>query len=321
MFGTALSESYAVEQACSQRGKSNLLLKKRCGPLAATPIPANVPDDLWEAGITERKDILKLIFSTAAFDATLLQQGKLDAPNLRSNTRSAGKPESALSRLMARVQTRDYDLSGASAIDDWATKTLTTVTIRPQGNIPIPNEGRSTSLGFGVSIEPHPSLQAQARLGTLSEASRNLDTWIMPDILRDDSGISTPLQLTRSRGQDPGLSTVELTGVQNAETVTKDAPLELTLDITLDEDEHLLPLAFDGEFYLPLGYAKATKAMTRGETANGTRIVLERLPDPANLQTRDLFGAVRILFQKFKSKTLGKPLRVSPFNPSGGATK
>ena len=303
----ALSESYAVEPGLFPTGQVKLAPDEEAWAFGGNPIPANVPDDLWQAGITERKDILKLVFSTAAFDATLLQQDKLEAPNLRSGTRSAGKPASALSRLMARVQTRDFDLSGATTIDDWATKVLTTLTIRPQTDTPVPNEGRSASLGFGVSIEPHPSLQARARLGTLTEASRSLDTWPLPDVLRDDSGVSAPLQLTRSRGQDPGLSTVELTGVLNAETVTKDVPLELTLDITLDEDEHLLPLAFDGEFYLPLGYAKAAEAMTRGETAQGTKVVLERLPDPANLQTRDLFGAIRILFQKFKSKTLGKP--------------
>lgn len=303
----ALSESYAVEPGLFPSGQVKLAPGEEAWALGGNPVPATVPDDLWRAGITERKDILKLIFSTAAFDATLLQQGKLDAPDLRSNTRSAGQPASALSRLMARVQTRDYDLSGASTIDDWTTKTLTTITIRPQDTVAIPHEGRRAALGFGVSVAPHPSLKAKAKLGTLSEASRNLNTWVLPDILRDDSGVSAPLQLTRSRGQDPGLSTLELTGVQNAESVTKEAPLELTLNLTLNEDEHLLPLAFDGEFYLPLGYAEPAEATTRGETAQGTKVVLERLPDPANLQTRDLFGAIRILFQKFKSQTLGKP--------------
>ena len=301
----ALSESFDITAGLFRPAMVKLAPGEEAWAFGGNPIPATVPDDLWEAGITERKDILKLIFSTAAFDATLLQQGKLDAPRLRSGDIRAN-PTSALGRLMKRVQTRDFDLSGETTIDDWTSKTLTTLTVRSQKDTPVPNEGRSASLGFGVTIEPHPSLQARARLGTLTEASRNLDARVLPSILRDDAGISAPLQLTRSRGQDPGLSTLELSKVQNAEAVTKYTPLELTLDITLDEDEHLLPLAFDGEFYIPLGYAKPAEATTRGDAA-GTKVVLERLPDPANLQTRDLFGAIRILFQKFKSKTLGKP--------------
>jgi hypothetical protein len=60
--------------------------------------------------------------------------------------------------------------------------------------------------------------------------------------------------------------------------------------------EKVLPIAYDGEFYLPLGV---------GYSRNGrTEIRLERLPEPET-QERDLKGAFRIFFQKIASEKLG----------------
>ena len=45
-------------------------------------IPASVPDDLWKQGVTEYQDVLKLIVSTAEFDASLMCQEGLERPKL-----------------------------------------------------------------------------------------------------------------------------------------------------------------------------------------------------------------------------------------------
>ena len=55
----------------------------------------------------------------------------------------------------------------------------------------------------------------------------------------------------------------------------------------------MLPVAWDGEQWLPLGYARA-----------GGEIVLERLPEPV-IGTRSLRSAVSILFQKIVKPKLG----------------
>ncbi|MBV7335290.1 hypothetical protein KFU94_45030, partial [Chloroflexi bacterium TSY] len=47
-----------------------------------------VPQSLWEAGITERQDILKLMICTAEFDPTLLEQRELDEPRVLSQGNS-----------------------------------------------------------------------------------------------------------------------------------------------------------------------------------------------------------------------------------------
>jgi hypothetical protein len=104
---------------------------------------------------------------------------------------------------------------------------------------------------------------------------------------------------THSRGADPGLSVLELSQLvpETLDTVTPEAPLKLSLEVSLAEGEYILPIAFDGEFFLPLGRSHATP--------QGTEVRLERLPLPLLQSERSLGGAVRIFFQKVFSSKLG----------------
>ena len=91
-----------------------------------------IPDDLWRQGVTELRDILKLIVSTDAADATLLQQGELPitfAPTFRKIPARL----STLNRLMARVHTRDYGAAPGSdeVFSDWTTVEVASVVVRP----------------------------------------------------------------------------------------------------------------------------------------------------------------------------------------------
>jgi pimeloyl-ACP methyl ester carboxylesterase len=81
--------------------------------------------------------------------------------------------------------------------------------------------------------------------------------------------------------------------------VTPEAPLKLVVDTALAKGEHLLPIAYDGEFFLPLGQGVTTE---QGKT----EITLERLPKPL-VSSRSLQGSIRIFFQKVVSQKLGSP--------------
>ncbi|MFM6282022.1 MAG: caspase, partial [Dolichospermum sp.] len=160
----------------------------------------------------------------------------------------------------------------------------------------------SKNLGSGVRLQPHPSLKAKARLTTVPQASRGLEKVIIPPILREDAQVTQAFQFTTSRGTDPGLSVLELTDVENPEVVTKTHPLRLLTDIPLGEGEHLLPIAYDGEFYLPLGYG------TTIEDENGntqTEIKLERLSTPYS-GDRDVVGSIWMCFVKVIGEKLGR---------------
>ncbi|NJL21752.1 MAG: hypothetical protein HC895_14575 [Leptolyngbyaceae cyanobacterium SM1_3_5] len=87
-----LTDRYAVSAGLLDGGGIWLSPGDEAWALGGKPIYSTVPKELWEQGITEVKDLLKLIVSTAEFDATLLEQGDLDYPFPVAHDRlSAGK--------------------------------------------------------------------------------------------------------------------------------------------------------------------------------------------------------------------------------------
>lgn len=251
--------------------------------------------------ITEFNNTIKLIVSTAEFDARLLIQGKLDA-HKDVATRDRGViNQNTLNRLMNKVQNRDWEDVEPQRYQDWLTKQVTITTVRPLDITPVFNT-ESQDLGSRVRLQPHPNFRANARLTTVHQASRDLGNVILPPILREDPHVTQVFQFTASRGTDPGLSVLELTDVENPEVVTKDNPLRLLIDVPLNEGEHLLPIAYDGEFYLPLGYGTT---ITDREGNRQTEIKLERLSNPYS-PNRDLISSIRMCFVKVISDWLGR---------------
>ncbi|NET17043.1 MAG: caspase, partial [Okeania sp. SIO1H6] len=258
-----------------------------------------VPKHLLQQGITEVKDTYKLIVSTAKFDANLLEQDNLDESQNRSIGELPVKRKSTLNRLMKKVQTRDFRVVSEEEefIDDWVTSKIVVTTVRPQHTTPIPHGGKTVALGAGVTLQSHSNLQGKARLTTVTQSTRNLGNNVLPPILRTQDKNLQPFQFTSTRGTDPGLSALELSEVENLSAVTPETPLKLMVEQSLGKEEKLLPLAYDGEFFLPLGYAK-TKA------DNTTEIVLERLPEPVSDGKRSLGGSIQIFFQKVLTEKL-----------------
>ena len=257
-------------------------------------IPTTIPKRLWEAGVTEYQDVLKLIVSTDEFDAKLLAQDKLDKP-APSPTRSATSSRSSLNRLMKKVITRGIaDEDELEILDDWMTHQVTIVTYRDQGSVPVAQTPQR--LANGIQLGGHPALKAKARLTSVSQSTRDADHAPLPAFLREQS---EPLQFTSSRGVDGGLTVLELTEVEQWEEVTDDMPLNLEISMPLGQDEQVIPVAYDGEFYLPLGIGK--------HEGGQTQIELRRLPQPV-VNRRSVTGAIQIYFQKVVYKKLGKRL-------------
>lgn len=246
--------------------------------LGGEPLYVSVPDPLWRMGVTEYRDILKLIVSTDEFDALILQQDSLEAP---------------------RTITRDIRVRKAEAQSGWVTSQVTITTVRPQQATPL-SPSNSTNLGAGVTLASHPGLQAQASLTTVNQATRDLGNLITPPVLRTDATLVQPFQFTTSRGTDPGLSALELktTDAQSYQSVTSTQPLKLTVDTALSENETILPVAYDGEFYLPLGVGVGK--------GNQTEITIDRLPEPVSSGERSLGGSIRIFFQKVLTQKLSQ---------------
>jgi len=260
-----------------------------------------IPDELWEQGVTELQDRLKLIVCSEDFDASLLEQEAIavtaptrDIPPDESDPRF----ENSFNRLLGRHQNRDMVPSRRGRANDWLTREVMFTIIRPQGAVNLSSE-RNISLGYGVEVLSHPSLQAKASLSTVEETMRSIDV-VLPPILWERSGVIEPLRFSRTeRGVNKELSALELFDVEDYTVVTPETPLKVRVETELRSGEHLLAVGFDGEFFLPLGRKAGT-----GVKESSTEISLERLPKPTS-SSRSFSGSMRIFFQKVSAQQLG----------------
>ncbi|NMG20879.1 caspase family protein [Brasilonema bromeliae] len=296
-----LSDNFAISAPFFEAGSVRLQPGEEAWALDGDPLVLSVPDEYWELSITEYKDIIKLIVSNNEFDARLLNQDELDAPRPPVSRDIDSSNQSSLERLMNRTQNRQIEAKNSARYDDWYAEEITITTVRPLDSIPVSQE-QEQQLDAGVKLLPHNSLVANARLTTTPQVSRDLGNKIVPPILREDPEVTRPFQFTSSRGTDPGLSVLELIDVADHKVVTPDAPLKLLVDVPLADNEYLLPVGYDGEFYLPLG---------RGTTTQDgkTEIILEQLPAPVSQGERSLKGSIRIFFQKVISQNFGREFK------------
>ena len=301
-----LTQHYGVAAGLLPAGCVKLEPGETVGANSGEPLTASIPDEDWSQGVLEFNDLLKLIVCTEEFDCRLLEQPDLDRPRPEPTAgasksvgaRGAVSRNGSLNHLLHKVQTRNINAKPPTVIDDWLATEVSFTTVRPLQGTPLPAAGQAAvTLTGGVQLEAHAGLTAVARLFSAPLASRDLNSLSLPRLLFDDPRVCQPLEFQTSRGTEPGLSVLELTHVNDVSVVTPEAPLRLTVPVPLQTHEHVLPLAYDGEFFLPLG-----RVVSR--TATETVIALDRLTPPI-ADTRSVGGAIKIFFQKVIGKTTG----------------
>ena len=95
-----LTQNYKVSADFQQSGSTRLKPGESFSPFGGKEVTATVPDPIWQQGVVEYKDILKLIVCTDEFDARLMAQPALDLPRPPA-TRHEGR-----SRRLARQAVR-----------------------------------------------------------------------------------------------------------------------------------------------------------------------------------------------------------------------
>lgn len=235
-----------------------------------SPLNGRVPDSVWQKGITECQDMLKLVACTCKFDPTLMNLGELAGvgPGEASGRLRPPTSGGSLDRLMQRVGNRSLSFAGAPVTyDDWTTSQVAFTFVRPQLWVPV-EKGSAITIGAPdeqsatVKIHPHPQLTARVRLASATATAAPL-----PALLQAET---VPFMLTQSRATAEGLSVLELTDL--AGSVTPDIPLRLETDMPLNEGEYVLPVAFEGDAYVGIGYGIAD--------LDKTQVVIERLANP-----------------------------------------
>lgn len=206
-----------------------------------------------------------------------------------------------LERLAERVHTRDVGLEPVEdeLISDWTTSDLTVTVVRPRDAAEVPEAGAQVTLGAGVTLMGHQDFKARASLASTAEVGRALGPLTVPAVFRDDPDLSQAFLFEAARGTDPGLGALQLTDISNPEAVTAATPLRLRVAASLAPDERVIPYAWDGEFYLPLGSGRTID--------DAVEIELRQIPvfrTDWDVE-RGIISSIRILFQKIASPYLG----------------
>ncbi|MCC5634776.1 caspase family protein [Nostoc sp. CHAB 5844] len=290
-----LAGDYAVEIPDFFIERSSLRLPKRDADGAtinSARIEIYIPNSYLNRGITEYNEVFKLIVSTREFDASLLQQKGFDSPP--PIHRSIGL-SGALNHLMNNVYTRQTR-KPSSHIDNWMTQEIKITLIKPPVGVEIKESETTTIFHDSIQLHGHPSFKGKFSLTSLPPSSRYVNSNLLPPILLQDPNLPQPFEFNTTRSPER-LNVLEVTDVENYEDVTPENPIKIVVRTSIKPEEHILPIAYDGEFFLPLGKAKLVNGKTE--------IILERLPQPT-IDSRSLQGSIKILFQKLLYQTLGK---------------
>jgi Caspase domain len=231
-------------------------------------------------------DVLKLLVSTVPFDVELWQQPNLEPP---VRTRSAFLADRTISgRPAARVPA-----------DDWTTRELVVTTTRPPLAFRLDRSGGSLELADGVTLHSPGGLSCTVALTGHVSAARDALVPLLPPIFASDPA-SEAFALVPTRSPGAEVDVLQLSwssrerGTESA--VTSDAPLRLVVDQPLSDAEVVLPIAFDGEDYLPVGVGLGRDGRTE--------IRIDRLP-VTDIGLRSLGGSLKILFRKLVLRPLG----------------
>ncbi len=201
---------------------------------------------------------LKLIVTTEPCDLGMLQQDPLCVPAQKRAVRAGGSPfEQLLDAVTTGVVTRGQPYKPAAS-EDWATAELPYTVVRVSQAKTLGAGQASLSIGDGITLEKPRGFQGQISVAPLDQARRGITdepSLKLPPGLAHLPEIFQPITRSGTRGLSgqPLVVTLETDEASRA-LITPENPLRLRL-----ADEHgaddWLPVAFDGEDYLPVGYA------------------------------------------------------------------
>lgn len=176
--------------------------------------------------------------------------------------------------------------------DKWLTKKISVKLVRQQNAIGT----NSFALNGGkVSVNGHNGLTANVSVnssGTTRDISGNdLDiATVMERLARAQGGELIPLANGTQTGEAQNI--LELTNIQNAENVTAENPLVLSINADLLPNEMVLPFTFDGEQIIPIGFPEKNE--------NGVQSIhITHFPQTSE-PTRDIPNALKMAFVKIK---------------------
>jgi hypothetical protein len=278
-------------------------------------LPVYLPDELYERGVSQIQDQIKLIVCKQAFDATPLTQSGLILDDGHKNFRQISL-NNTLQRMIDHSDTRAFGAppteKNQEEVPDWTAKTVNLRVVRPQETKAVIDSTPQTLIADNdVRIEGHPEFRGAVRLvASHDAASKDLPDVQIPDL----NSPGNTFVFNDGFNADLGLDALEIRIGSDAfrdieddiSAVTPENPLRLSTRQLLGKDEQIIPYAYDQEnnLFLPLGYAKTVKI---GDDER-TYIHIEALPEAALTipqdDTKSLGSALKIYFRKLVYRDL-----------------
>ncbi len=224
-------------------------------------------------------DRFRLIASTEPLDAYLFEQ---------ESVVDWGKwvmPEATKS-----LATRGLFVREKSA--DWQTKLIEVEVVRQESKV---GKVASRAAGGMIEVGAHPAMEASLTSIPLSGLDPEVIHWLknMPGVL--EIGVSGA-----TRSATGALAGMELSGFSPNISLGQH-PLDVRVQASLKNNEYLLPLAFDGKHFLPIGSVQEREGTS-------LLIKMDSLPQ-SQMRARSLGGAIKTYFLKVKGKESGMKLR------------
>ncbi|MCP4156905.1 MAG: hypothetical protein GY757_54840, partial [bacterium] len=237
--------------------------------------------------INEETDVFKLIVTTEPLDNFLLAQEELQ-PGKIVFFRTM--------REMEKNEVNKRSIKGIGSVDslkkikhtnEWFTKNITFRIVRQLNRV----VAEDTKLADGqVIVKGHPDFKANLSISGSRVSMRGTEHGLVSKVF--DSDDLRPLSFSVTRGDIADeVGVLELTEIRNAAGL-KENPLQIELDTQLGSDEYVLPLTFDGNYFLPVGQTTIDK--------NGKVVVsIEHIPEKEDTTTRSLLGSLKMYFYKY----------------------
>lgn len=242
---------------------------------------------------------LILLASVAPFPSGMLAQPALPAEELYRWLTQPPAP-----RMMAR------NLRAPDPIGAWASRRVT-ISLRRQKAL-IGDQPGVLAQG-SITVQPHPHLRGFASLQGPSPVSRSLASEDPKRVMATIPGISTVEPTKDEDGRDIFAMPVDHLEIVSEGPIDPEVlraqPLTLDWQQAYAEGEAILPMAFDGEFWVPVGRSQ------RSEDGN-TRIEINHWPEE-KVKSRSLGQALKLYFFKAVLSQPGTSLRRVVFHQDG----
>jgi pimeloyl-ACP methyl ester carboxylesterase len=268
--------------------------------------PQEVLEMYLPEGWNASRDYVKLIATTTPTDLGSLEQTALSVPAaVGGRSRGAMQP---LDQLLEAVAfgggTRHARPNRTATTEDWATAELPLTTVRSEQITQLDLPAARVDLGDGITLVKPEGFQGQVRVTTQGNVARGMGDRgparvPPPPGLARFPGIFQPVARIGTRGIGPTELLVEFElDEESRRSVSEDRPLRLELPSPAgDGYSELVPVMFDGEDYLLVGYG----------TEEGSGVDLVSLPAPVaapenEISTRSITGTLRLFLYKKAGK-------------------